>query len=92
MKLNDYLETGCSKELCEEIAKACGFNTLKKAREELIPEFVKDFFKERTPSFYRKGDVGDWKNHFTVAMNEQFDAEYKRRMSNYKTSFKYTLW
>lgn len=40
---------------------------------------------------YFKGGVGDWKNWFTEAMNEDYDKEFKKRMSEYKTVYKYTL-
>ncbi|KAL3871379.1 hypothetical protein ACJMK2_039384 [Sinanodonta woodiana] len=36
-------------------------------------------------------EVGDWKNWFTVAQNEEFDKIYAERMSNSKLNFRFSL-
>lgn len=41
--------------------------------------------------FFFLGKVGDWKNHFTVKQNEQFDEDYQRKMRNIDLSFRTIL-
>ncbi|XP_059171160.1 sulfotransferase 1E1-like [Physella acuta] len=90
-KLNEFLGTGCSEELCENIAEACSFERLKRFKEANAPENKKATFRNRQIGFYRKGAVGDWKNWFTEDLNEEFDREYKKHMAGYRTVYKYTL-
>ncbi|XP_025090218.1 sulfotransferase family cytosolic 1B member 1-like [Pomacea canaliculata] len=84
-KLAVFLELNVSDSLCEEIADACSFNNLKKGAELKVPvrppDKDEDGDKKKNYSkFYRKGEIGDWKNYFTVAMSEKMDAIIKERM------------
>ena len=40
-------------------------------------------------SFFRKGQIGSWKDRFTVAQSEAFDLYFEERMMNYDINFKF---
>ncbi|KAL8611181.1 hypothetical protein ACOMHN_064471 [Nucella lapillus] len=84
MKLNDFLGLGRSRELCEAIAEACSFSNLKAAQTSVKDDTFRHLWKEGSPGFFRKGKVGDWKDWFTVAQNEEFDKVYQDEMAGSK--------
>ncbi|CAH1801723.1 unnamed protein product [Owenia fusiformis] len=76
------------KELCPEtvskIAQECTFKAMKKK-----PDTFEKLDIVSTP-YLRKGIVGDWKNHFTVAQSEEIDDALKERMQGIgDITFKY---
>ncbi|KAF1384368.1 hypothetical protein PFLUV_G00117610 [Perca fluviatilis] len=84
-KLCCFLGLSPSAEEKERITGSVQFNVMKKnnmVNHSTVP--LMDFKKS---SFIRKGKVGDWRNLFTVAQDEKFDADYKQKMKNPSLQF-----
>ncbi|XP_019205155.1 cytosolic sulfotransferase 3 isoform X2 [Oreochromis niloticus] len=85
-KLCSFLGLSRSAEEKKMISGGVQFDKMKKnemANYSTLP--VMDF---KISPFMRKGKVGDWKNHFTVAQNEVFDEDYKKKMKDPTLQFR----
>ncbi|XP_052799242.1 sulfotransferase 1B1-like [Mya arenaria] len=76
-KLLEFLEVDLDEATRAAILAQCDFRNMRKDKPEIVPSVQhfknSNLFREGH-SFYRKGEVGDWKNWFTVAKSEMFDA------------------
>ncbi|NP_001410596.1 sulfotransferase family 1, cytosolic sulfotransferase 9 [Danio rerio] len=80
-----FLKLSRSDEEKEKIINGIQFDAMKQNKmTNYSTVLVMDF---TISPFMRKGKVGDWKNHFTVAQNEQFNEDYKQKMKNSTLKF-----
>ncbi|CAJ1084940.1 cytosolic sulfotransferase 3-like [Xyrichtys novacula] len=85
-KLCSFLGLSPSAEEKEKLASGVQFDNMKKdSMANYSTNPVMDF---KISPFMRKGKVGDWKDHFTVAQNEQFDEDYKKKMKDPTLKFR----
>uniref|UniRef100_UPI00358FFA7D sulfotransferase 1C2-like isoform X2 n=1 Tax=Myxine glutinosa TaxID=7769 RepID=UPI00358FFA7D len=89
-RLASFLGRDLSPEAMKNLVEQLSFNSMKTNMDEKIPNFktVAGFsFKQ----FIRKGQVGDWKNHFTVAQNEVMDQLIADQLKGTSLDFCYEL-
>ncbi|KAJ6654395.1 hypothetical protein lerEdw1_006988 [Lerista edwardsae] len=87
-RVKDFLELDLSEDIVQKIAHHTTFKVMKDnpmANYETVPETI---FDKTISTFMRKGEVGDWKNYFTVAQREAFDADYQRKMEGTTLRFR----
>ncbi|XP_063791395.1 sulfotransferase 1B1-like [Pseudophryne corroboree] len=87
-KLIKFLGKELSEDAIERIYQHTSFKSMKEnpmANYSSMPPNVMD--PSRSP-FMRKGEVGDWMNHFTEPQNKRFDAEYNRKMAGTDLKFR----
>ncbi|XP_056389281.1 sulfotransferase 1C1-like isoform X1 [Hyla sarda] len=90
-KVMRFLGKELSEEVLEDAYRHTTFQAMRKnpmANYSTIPSFVMD---HSVSPFMRKGIVGDWRNHFTVAQDEIFEKEYRRRMEGTDLTFRTQL-
>ncbi|XP_064609554.1 LOW QUALITY PROTEIN: sulfotransferase 1C2A-like [Liolophura sinensis] len=83
-KLSSFIGVNLTEDVSKEIALACSFSQMKTAKVKAYPKEHLFIWDKGEYTMYRKGVAGDWKNYFTVAQNERFNALYKERMKNSK--------
>ncbi|XP_075883143.1 cytosolic sulfotransferase 2-like [Nelusetta ayraudi] len=85
-KLCSFLGLTPSAEQKKKILLSVQFDQMKKNNMVNYSKFgIMDF---NVSTFMRKGKVGDWKTHFTVAQNEVFDEHYKTKMKDSTLQFR----
>ncbi|XP_045176915.2 sulfotransferase 1B1-like [Mercenaria mercenaria] len=90
-KLDKFLDMERSEDLITKIANACNFENLKKADLEIKVQEEISEADDRPSPMYRKGQVGDWKNYFTVAQNEKVNTWLEDNFVDTELNFRYTL-
>ncbi|KAK7885895.1 hypothetical protein WMY93_025516 [Mugilogobius chulae] len=85
-KIADFLETELTQDQLQNVVKHSTFKNMKKIPQANYEQASKLMDKQQG-SFMRKGTIGDWKNHFTVAQNERFDKIFAEEMKDFPVSF-----
>ncbi|XP_070206124.1 sulfotransferase 1B1-like [Littorina saxatilis] len=75
-RLSQFLNKRQDRDFLQKVADACSF---KRMRDRKGHNWLTNGGET---IFYRKGEVGDWKNWFTVAQNEHFDKVAQVKMAS----------
>ncbi|XP_042263832.1 cytosolic sulfotransferase 3-like [Thunnus albacares] len=88
-RLCSFLGLSPSEELKKQVIEKVLFDNMKKNK--MVNGSNDEVFDFKISPFMRKGKVGDWRNHFTVEQNEQFDEDYEKKMKNTDLEFRTVL-
>ena len=83
VRIARFLDYPLSQELLARIREKTSFQAMKQ------DEFSNMHEIEELTEFFRRGQVGSWKDLFTVAQNENFDAVYRKRLNGSDLDFKF---
>ncbi|XP_070846355.1 sulfotransferase 1C2 [Chaetodon trifascialis] len=87
-RIMKYLDLSLSDEVISKIVELTSFKKMKEnpmANYSFIPATI---FDQSISHFMRKGEVGDWVNHFTPEQSKMFDEDYEKQMKGANMPFR----
>ncbi|XP_060070424.1 sulfotransferase 1C2-like [Ylistrum balloti] len=84
LQIAEFLGVDHDETFLRNVERAVSFENLKEKHATILGETerYKSLGDNGRLPIYRKGIVGEWKNVFTVAQNETFDAVYREKMGD----------
>ncbi|XP_073512380.1 sulfotransferase 2B1-like isoform X2 [Phyllobates terribilis] len=87
IKICKFLGKELDDEAVDSVVENASFKKMKQNNMANFALLPPGYMNQEKSPFMRKGIVGDWKNHFTVAQNEYFDKIYKAEMQDCSVKF-----
>uniref|UniRef100_A0A8C1GKR8 Sulfotransferase n=1 Tax=Cyprinus carpio TaxID=7962 RepID=A0A8C1GKR8_CYPCA len=90
-RIAQFLKRQLSKSTIEHIVQMTAFSAMREnpmANYSTIPDTI---FDRTASEFMRKGEVGDWKNHFSAGEDAAFEEHYRKIMSDCPIPIRFTI-
>lgn len=90
-RICEFLGQPASDQMINDITQMTTFAAMREnpmANYSTIPETI---FNRQASEFLRKGEVGDWQNHFSPQENIQFEEHYKNMMADDNIPFCFSI-
>ncbi|KAG7235502.1 hypothetical protein INR49_002638 [Caranx melampygus] len=86
-RISSFLGKELTEEQLANVVKHSTFKNMRKIPQANYEQVSVDLLNHHQGRFMRKGTIGDWKNHFTVAQSERFDMVFHKEMKDFPLSF-----
>ena len=91
-KVANFLQKDFSEDQLKQLAEYVSFKKIKETSGRVEEAFRQTSYldpNDKQKSFFRKGEVGDWKNYFTADMNRRMDERIEKEFAGSGLQFRY---